>query len=75
MVLLIGIFSINRSQGYANPSLDIIVIELCSTGGFPSKRPANISLSNRSALSGVILLSFQCYWGVILVILLFIYHF
>jgi hypothetical protein len=35
MLLLIDIFSINRSRGYENPSLDIIVIELCSTGGFP----------------------------------------
>ena len=35
----------------------------------------NIALSNRSALSGVILLSFQYYCGVVLVILLFIYHF
>jgi hypothetical protein len=35
VVLLIDIFSINRSRGYENPSLDIIVIELCSTGGFP----------------------------------------
>jgi hypothetical protein len=35
MVLLIDIFSINRIRGYENFVLDIIVIELCSTGGFP----------------------------------------
>jgi hypothetical protein len=35
MVLLIDIFSINRSQGYEKFCLDIIVIELCSAGGFP----------------------------------------
>jgi hypothetical protein len=29
------LFSINRSRGYENPSLDIIVIELCSIGGCP----------------------------------------
>jgi len=55
--------------------LDIIVIDLYSNGGFPLKRQVKISLSNRSALSGVILLSFQYYCGVVLVILLFIFHF
>jgi hypothetical protein len=35
MGLLIDIFSINRSRGYENPILDIIVIELFSMGGFP----------------------------------------
>jgi hypothetical protein len=29
------LFSINRSRGYENPSLDIIVTERCSTGGCP----------------------------------------
>jgi hypothetical protein len=37
MVPLIDIFSVNRSQGYENPSLDIIVIELYSTRDFPLK--------------------------------------
>jgi hypothetical protein len=41
----------------------------------PSKRKVNISLSNQSALSGVILVSFWYYCGVVLVILLFICHF
>jgi hypothetical protein len=29
------LFSINRSRGYENPSLDIIVTERCSIGGCP----------------------------------------
>jgi hypothetical protein len=75
MVLLIDIFSINRSRGYENPSLDIIVIELYSTGGFPLEEASEHFSQNQSALSGVILISFQCYCGVVLVILLFICHF
>jgi hypothetical protein len=39
------------------------------------KRQVNIALSNQSALSGVILISFRYYCGVFLVILLFICHF
>ena len=35
MLLLIDIFSINKGRGYVNPSLEIIVTERCSTGGFP----------------------------------------
>jgi hypothetical protein len=35
MLLLIDIFSINKGRGYENPSLEIIVTESCSTGGFP----------------------------------------
>ena len=35
MLLLIDTFSINKGRGYENPSLEIIVIERCSTGGFP----------------------------------------
>jgi hypothetical protein len=53
MVLLIDIFSINRSRGYENPSLDIIVIELCSTGGFPLEEAHEHCSQNQSALSGV----------------------
>jgi hypothetical protein len=75
MVLLIDIFSINRSQGYEKFFLDIIVIELLFLEVSPSKRQVNISLSNQSALSSVILVSFWYYCGVVLVILLFIFHF
>jgi hypothetical protein len=40
----------------------------------PSKRKVNIDLSNLSALSGVILVSFWYYCGVVLFILLLIFH-
>jgi hypothetical protein len=41
----------------------------------PSKRQVNIALSNQSVISGVILVLFWYYCGVVLVILLFIFHF
>jgi hypothetical protein len=63
MLLLIDIFSINRSRGYENPSLDIIVIELCSTGGFPLEEAHEHCSQNQSVISVVILISFQCYCG------------
>jgi hypothetical protein len=74
MLLLIDIFSINSIQGYENPSLEIIVMELYSTGGFPLKEARKHCSQNQSALSGVILISFSYYCGVVLVILLFICH-
>ena len=55
-------FSINRSRGYENPSLDIIVIELCSTGGFPLEE-AREHCYIQSDISVVILISFKCYCG------------
>jgi hypothetical protein len=58
MVLLIDIFSINRSRGYENPSLDIIVIELYSTEGCPLEEASEPCSQNQSDLSGVILISF-----------------
>jgi hypothetical protein len=63
MLLLIDIFSINRSRGYENPSLDIIVIELCSTGGCPLEEAREHCSQNQSVISVVILISFQCYCG------------
>jgi hypothetical protein len=54
--------------------LDIIVIELCSTGGCPLEEASEHCSQNQSALSGVILISFPYYCGVVLVILLFICH-
>jgi hypothetical protein len=63
MVLLIDIFSINRSRGYEKPILDIIVIELCSTGGFPLKEAREHCFQNQSVISIVILISFECYCG------------
>jgi hypothetical protein len=61
MLLLIDIFSINRSRGYENPSLEIIVIELCSIGGCPLEEACENCSQNQSAISVVILISFQCY--------------
>jgi hypothetical protein len=63
MLILIDIFSINRSRGYENPSLDIIVIELCSTVGCPLEEAREHFFQNQSAISIVILISFQCYCG------------
>jgi hypothetical protein len=67
MVRFIDIFSINRSRGYDNPILDIIVIEIYLTGGFPLEEAREHFFQNKSALSGVILISYQCYCGVIVV--------
>jgi len=53
MVLLIDIFSINRSRGYENPSLEIIVIELCSTGGCPLEEALEDFSQNQSVISVV----------------------
>jgi hypothetical protein len=63
MLLFIDIFSINRSRGYENPILDIIVIELYSTGGFPLEEAREHCSHNQSVISVVILISFQCYCG------------
>jgi hypothetical protein len=75
MLLLIDIFSINRSLGYENPSLDIIVIDLFSTRFFPLKEAHEHFSQNQSVISVVILISFQCYCGDCLVILLLFFHF
>jgi hypothetical protein len=64
MLLLIDIFSINRSRGYENPSLDIIVIELYSTLGFPLEEAHEHFSQNQSVIYVVIHISFQCYCGV-----------
>jgi hypothetical protein len=63
MLLLIDISSINRSRGYENPSLDIIVIDLYSTRGFPLEEARENFSQNQSAISVVILISFRCYCG------------
>jgi hypothetical protein len=57
------LFSINRSRGYENPSLNIIVIELCSTGGCPLKEAREHCFQIQSVIFVVILISFQCYCG------------
>jgi hypothetical protein len=63
MLLLIDIFSINKGQGYENPSLEIIVTECCSTGGFPLEEAREHFFLNQSVISVVILISFMCYCG------------
>jgi hypothetical protein len=63
MLLLIDIFSINRSRGYENPILDIIVIEIYSTRGFPLEEAHEHCFQNQSVIYVVILISFQCYCG------------
>jgi hypothetical protein len=63
MLLLIDIFSINRSRGYEKPSLDIIVIELCSTRDCPLEEAHEHCSQNQSVISVVIFISFQCYYG------------
>jgi hypothetical protein len=57
------LFSINRSRGYENPSLDIIVIELCSIGACPLEEAHEHCFHIQSVISVVILMSFQCYCG------------
>jgi hypothetical protein len=56
-------FSINRSRGYENPSLEIIVIEHCSTGGFPLEEARGHYSLNQSVIYVVVLISFLCYCG------------
>jgi hypothetical protein len=57
------LFSINRSRGYEKPSLDIILIELFSTGGCPLEEAHEHCFHIQSVISVIILLSFQCYCG------------
>jgi hypothetical protein len=57
------LFSINRIRGYENPILDIIVIDLYSTGGFPLKEAREHCFQIQSVIYVVILISFQCYCG------------
>jgi hypothetical protein len=63
MLLLIDIFSINRSQGYENPRLDIIIIDIFSTRGCPLEETHEHCFQIRSVISVVILISFQCCSG------------
>jgi hypothetical protein len=63
MLLLIDIFSINKDRGYENPSLEIIVIERYSIGGFPLKEACEHCFLNQSSISIVVLISFLCYCG------------
>jgi hypothetical protein len=80
MLLLIDIFSINKSRGYENPSLEIIVTERCSTGGCPLEEACEHCYLNQSAISVAIsyIISVYCedYAGYFTVILSFLaFHF
>jgi hypothetical protein len=75
MLLLIDIFSINKGRGYENYSLEIIVIEHCSIGGFPLKESYEHFFLNQSAISIAIRISFMCIVKIMLDILLLFRHF
>jgi hypothetical protein len=70
------LFSINRSRGYENPSLDIIVTERCSIGGFPLEEACEHCYLIQSAISVAIsyIISVYCedYAGYFTVILSFL---
>jgi hypothetical protein len=70
------LFSINRSRGYENPSLDIIVTEHCSIGGFPLEEACEHCYLIQSAISVAIsyIISVYCedYAGYFTVILSFL---
>jgi hypothetical protein len=76
MLLLIDIFSINKRRGYENPSLEIIVIECCSTGGFPLEKACEHCYLNQSgisvAISYIIYVDCEDYAGYFTVILSFL---
>jgi hypothetical protein len=57
------LFSINGSRGYENPSLDIIIIDLYSIGFFLLEEAREHCFQIKSAISVIILISFQCYCG------------
>jgi hypothetical protein len=63
MLLLIDIFSINKGRGYEKPSLEIIVTECCSIGGWPLEEAREHCFLNQSVISVVVLISFPCYCG------------
>ena len=75
MLLLIDIFSINKSRGYENDSLEIIVTERCSIGSCPLKEACEHHFLNQSAISIAIVILFLCIVKIMLDILLLFYHF
>jgi hypothetical protein len=75
MLLLIDIFSINKSRGYENPSLEIIVTEHCSTGGCPLEEACEHCFLNQSAFLLLFRNLFLCIVKIMLDILLLFCHF
>ena len=55
------LFSINKSRGYENPSLDIIVIECCSIGGCSLEEACEHCYLIQSAISVAISYSISVY--------------
>jgi hypothetical protein len=76
MLLLIDIFNINKGRGYENPSLEIIVIERCSTRGCPLEEACEHFFLNQSdfyiAISYIISVYCEYYAGYFTVILPFL---
>jgi hypothetical protein len=70
MLLLIDIFSINKSRGYENPSLEIIVTERCSTGGCPLEEAYEHCFLNQSDFILLFRILFLCVVKIMLDILL-----
>ena len=68
------LFSINRSRGYENPSLDIIVTEHCSIGGCPLEEACEHCYLNQSAISIAISYMISVYCEDYADILLLFYH-
>jgi hypothetical protein len=70
------LFSINRSRGYENPSLDIIVTERCSIGGCPLEEACEHCYMIQSvisvAISYIIYVYCEDYVGYFTVILSFL---
>jgi hypothetical protein len=73
MLILIDTFSINKGRGYENPSLDIIVTEHCSTGGFPLEEACENCY--QSVILFLFRISFMCIVKIMLDILLLFCHF
>ena len=69
------LFSINRIRGYENPSLDIIVIECFSIGGFPLKEACEHCYLNQVLFLLLFCISFMCIVKIMLDILLIYCHF
>jgi hypothetical protein len=74
------LFSINKSRGYENPSLDIIVTKRCSIGGFPLEEACEHCYLNQVLFLQVLFLllfriSFLCIVKIMLDILLLFCYF
>ena len=66
------LFSINRSRGYENPSLEIIVTESCSTGACPLEEACEHFYLNQSAISYIISVYCEDYAGYFTIIMPFL---